>query len=84
MVNFFWKNPINIVRGKKETKEVPNLCIFIEHAIHRLQKFPFIKHKVLISLLGNIDDVVIVQLFAIFTNHCAKHEAVLIQQHKGS
>lgn len=44
----------------KKTKAVANLRIFVEQAIRRLKTFRLIKHELPISLLSNVDDIVIV------------------------
>jgi len=44
----------------KKTKEIANLRIFVEQAIRRLKTFRLIKHELPISLLDNIDNIVIV------------------------
>ena len=44
----------------KKTKEIANLRIYVEQAIRRLKTFRLIKHELPISLLENIDDIVIV------------------------
>lgn len=43
-----------------KTKTIANLRIFVEQAIRRLKTFRLIKHELPISLLSNIDDIVIV------------------------
>ena len=44
----------------KKTKAVANLRIFVEQAIRRLKTFRLIKHELPISLLSNIENIVIV------------------------
>ena len=44
----------------KKTKEIANLRIYVEQAIRRLKTFRLIKYELPISLLENIDDIVIV------------------------
>ena len=44
----------------KKTKEVANLRIFVEQAIRRLKTFRLIKHELQISLLSNVDAIIIV------------------------
>ena len=44
---------------KKKTNEVANLSCFVKQAILRLKTFRLIKYKLPISLLDNIDNIVI-------------------------
>lgn len=43
-----------------KTKEIANLRIFVEQAIRRLKTFRLIKHELPISLLGSIDNIVLI------------------------
>ncbi|XP_020900620.1 uncharacterized protein LOC110239252 [Exaiptasia diaphana] len=43
-----------------KTKEIANLRIYVEQAIRRLRTFRLIEHELPISLLGNIDDIVLI------------------------
>ncbi|XP_020912997.1 uncharacterized protein LOC110250723 [Exaiptasia diaphana] len=44
----------------KKTKAIANLRIFVEQAIRRMKTFRLIKNELPISLLSNIDDIIIV------------------------
>ena len=44
----------------KKTKEIANLRIYVEQAIRRLKTFRLIKNELPISMLGNLDDIIIV------------------------
>ena len=56
-------------RGKEQftkaevnkTKKIANLRIYVEQAIRRLKTFRLIKNELLISLLNNIDSIVLVR-----------------------
>ena len=43
-----------------KTKKIANLRIYVEQAIRRLKTFRLIKNELPISLLSNIDDIVLV------------------------
>ena len=44
----------------QKTKTVANLRIFIEKALRRLKTFRIIKNELPISLIGNLDNIIIV------------------------
>ena len=45
---------------EQKTKTIANLRIFVEQAIRRLKTFRIIKNELHISLIGNLDSIVIV------------------------
>ena len=44
----------------QKTKTIANLRIFVEQAIRRLKTFRIIKNELPISLIGNLDNIIIV------------------------
>ena len=44
----------------QKTKTIANIRIFVEQAIRRLKTFRIIKNELPISLIGNLDNIIIV------------------------